>query len=198
MTAQDYEPSDAGEEELEIEEADLEELEELDLVGDLPAGREERDDQMKPGPSARSGEPPNILEHACKVYAMELVSGEFVRGSGTGRSYLRLWNNEDIDKARVMGTVVQAFLSNDGSYCALTLDDGTETVRVKGWREDAKMMESFRPGQIVDVIGGVREYDGEVYLSPITIADIADPNWEALRELEIYRFRKVKKSDLQL
>jgi len=189
------EPTGDEEEEWDEEELDsLEELEEMDLVGEVGTGSEE---ERTPS-AATPEEPPEILEYAAKVYAMELVSGEFIKGSGSGRSWLRMWNGDDLDKARVMGTIVQSFLSNDGTYCALTVDDGTETVRVKGWRDDAKRMSAFQPGEIVDVIGQVREYNGEVYLSPMSITAIEDPNWEALRELEIYRLRKVKKNDLQL
>jgi len=181
----------------EIELEGLEELEEMDLAGEIKASGEEA---AEAGPvRAGSAEgPANILGYAPKVYAMELASGEFVRGGGSARSYLRMWNGEDVEKARLMGTIVQKFVSNDQNYCAITIDDGTETIRIKGWREDAAAMLPFEVGQIVDVMGYVREYDGEVYLSPISIARITDPNWEPLRELEIYKLRKVKKNELRL
>jgi hypothetical protein len=195
MVEYEKEGPGAEQEEIDLEEIDLEELKELNLVGEVG---QEADGGDQPDTPTSPPEPPNILDYSAKVYAMELVSGEFIRGTGTARSYLRLWNGEDVDKVRVMGTIVQTFLSNDGNYCALTLDDGTETIRVKGWREDARMMEAYAPGGMVDIIGGVREYDGEIYLSPIAINGISDANWEPLRELEIFRLRKVKKSDLQL
>ncbi len=193
---EDYGPMDDGEEEeFEIDELELENLEEMELKGE-GGGKSEPISQTTEASSLE--EPPDIQDHAAKVYAMELVSGEFVRGAKSDRSFLRMWNGQDIEKAWIMGTIVQAFLSNDGNYCALTIDDGTETVRVKGWREDAEYMSSFSPGQIVDLMGQVREYNGEVYLAPRSINHISDPNWEPLRELEIYNLRGVKKNDLQL
>jgi hypothetical protein len=199
MEEYDYDQEDSDQEELELDETEeesLDKLEDMELVGDVDS----RNHDEAPSEVAQTGpvEPPNIVDHAAKVYTIEIASGEFVRGTGSQRSFLRMWNGEDVDRARVMGTVVQRFLSNDGTYSALTLDDGTETVRVKGWREDAAMMSSFDVGQVLDVIGHVREYDGEIYLSPITINGIGDPNWEPMRELEIYSLRKVKKNDLQL
>ena len=194
-------PGADEQEEIELDEDEvglenLDDLEEIRLVGETRDGQEDA-----PGPSgtpAQPSEPPDIKDYAVKVYAMEIVSGEFVRGSGSSRSYLRMWNGEDVDKVRIMGSIVQSFLSNDGNYCAHTLDDGTETIRIKGWREDAQSMSSLSVGQVVDVFGGVREYDGEVYLQPIAINAIDDPNWEPLRELEIFKLRKVKRNDLQL
>jgi len=127
-----------------------------------------------------------------------VVAGEYVRVRSPGRSFLRLWSGENGEKVRVMATVVSKFISNDGNYSTLTLDDGTDTIRVKGWREDARTIDTFEVGDIVDVIASVREYDGEIYLSPLTMRKVEDPNFEPLRELEIFRIRKVKKSDLQL
>ena len=194
---------DIGQEEIELDENEvelenLEDLEEIRLVGEARGGAGDVPDQRSDLPPVEPSEPPDIKDYAAKVYAMEIVSGEFVRGSGSSRSYLRMWNGEDVDKVRVMGTIVQSFTSNDGTYCAHTLDDGTETIRIKGWREDAESMAAHQVGHVVDVIGGVREYDGEVYLSPLAINVIDDPNWEPLREMEIFRLRKVKKNDLQL
>jgi hypothetical protein len=192
----DQEEIDLDDDEVELE--NLDDLEEMRLAGESPGGGQGVGAVPTAQQPAELREPPDIKDFATKVYAMEIISGEFVRGSGSSRSYLRMWNGEDVDKVRVMGTIVQSFLSNDGNYCAHTLDDGTETIRIKGWREDASSMSSYRVGQMVDVIGGVREYDGEVYLSPIAINAIEDPNWEPLREIEIFRLRKVKKNDLQL
>ncbi len=199
MEEYDYDHRDSEQEEFELDETEdesLDKLDDMELVGEVDS----REHEEVPPETAPAGpvEPPNIVDHAAKVYTIEIASGEYIRGTGSQRSFLRMWNGEDLDKARVMGTVVQRFLSNDGTYSTLTLDDGTETIRIKGWREDATMMRAFDLGQILDVIGHVREYDGEIYLSPITINGIEDPNWEPMRELEIYSLRKVKKNDLQL
>jgi len=199
MDKDEGEPEEADPEELELE--DLEDLDEIQLVGEVRAKRDEAaggTDEARPARAPEPSGPVQVSDHAAKVYSMELISGEFVRASGSARSFLRLWNGENIDKARVMGTIAHKFSSNDGTYSALTLDDGTETIRVKGWREETKAMQPFETGQIVDVIGHIREYEGEIYLSPLSVCGISDPNWEPLRELEIYRLRKVKKNDLQL
>jgi len=48
----------------------------------------------------------------------------------------------------------------------------------------------FKVGDLIDVIGRVREYEGEVYLLPEVIARIEDPNWELVREMEVLRERR--------
>jgi len=185
-----------GTDPLDIDGIDLEELEELDEVGLV--GESDQTPQRAKVIEAGPEEAADVLPHTVKAYIMELASGEYVRVRSPGRSFLRLWSGENVEKVRVMATVVSKFISNDGNYSTLTLDDGTDTIRVKGWREDARTIDTFEVGDIIDVIASVREYDGEIYLSPLAMTKVEDPNFEPLRELEIFGIRKVKKSDLQL
>lgn len=81
--------------------------------------------------------------------------------------------------------MVRKFVNEDRSYGFLIIDDGTETIRVKTWREDVELIEQFDEGDVVDVFGRVREFGEEIYIVPEIIVRVDDPNWEILRELEI-------------
>jgi RPA family protein len=89
-----------------------------------------------------------------------------------------------------MGTVVEKFTREDQSYCTLRLDDGSSTISVRAWREDVPELTNLNLGDLLDLIGRVREYEGEVYLVPEVITRVEDPNWELVRELEIIRSRR--------
>ncbi|MEM2907806.1 MAG: OB-fold nucleic acid binding domain-containing protein [Candidatus Hadarchaeales archaeon] len=128
---------------------------------------------------------------AYKVKIWELVNGKYVRqAEGAEPSYLLTPWGQRILRARVMATIIDRYVSNDQTYAALWLDDGSETIRLKAWREDVKTVADLKIGELVDVIGRVREYEGEIYLVPETILRVEDPNWELVRELEILRARK--------
>ncbi|MHA1606275.1 MAG: OB-fold nucleic acid binding domain-containing protein [Candidatus Freyarchaeota archaeon] len=94
-------------------------------------------------------------------------------------------------RVRVMGTVVDVFKSEIGEYANLTLDDGTGTIRVKVWGEKAALLGGVSVGDVVDVIGLVRFYQGEIYLVPELIIRVSDPNWELVRELELALLPKI-------
>ncbi len=116
----------------------------------------------------------------------DLTLGEYRRSAeGTEPSYLVTPWNERINRARIMGTVVDKFMRDDKSYATMRLDDGSATIRVRAWGSDTSQLESFKIGDIVDVIGRVREFEGEVYLTPEIMLTVEDPNWELVRELEI-------------
>jgi RPA family protein len=86
---------------------------------------------------------------------------------------------------RVLATVVSRFKSDDGRYGSLTLDDTTDTITSRAFDEDVQLIESTEEGDIVDVIGRVKEYEDEKYISVESVSKIADPNWELVRKLEL-------------
>jgi len=98
---------------------------------------------------------------------------------------------------RILATIVRKFINEDKSYGFLVLDDGTETIRAKAWREDVELIEKYNEGDIVDVFGRIREFGEEIYIVPEIIIRVDDPNWEILRELEII-YDKFKRSKSEL
>jgi len=130
---------------------------------------------------------------ACKLKIEDLANGEYTRSPDSVEpSYLLTPWKEKITRARVLGTIVDKFIRDDRSYGALRLDDGSETIRVRAWAEGVPELDQFKIGDLVDVIGRVREYQGEVYLvsEPGLVIPVLDPNWESLRELEILKVRR--------
>jgi hypothetical protein len=70
------------------------------------------------------------------------------------------------------------------------LDDTTETIRLKAWREESEELAEYQIGDIIDIVGKVRQQeDGEIFIVPEDIFKIEDINIELLRELEILELR---------
>ena len=114
------------------------------------------------------------------------MRGQYTRSpDSTEPSYLLTPWGERVTRVRVMGTVVDKFVRDDQNYANLRIDDGTETVSVRAWQDAVKELDLYKVGDTVDVIGRVREYSGEIYLTPELIIRVDDPNWELVRELEI-------------
>lgn len=132
-----------------------------------------------------------MLSTAYKLKIEDLVRGQYVRSpEGTEPSYLLTPWNQHIPRARVLGTVVDKFVRDDQGYATLRLDDGSETISLRAWRENVPELAGFKMGDLLDVIGRVREFEGEVYLVPDLIFRVEDPNWELVRELEILHARR--------
>jgi RPA family protein len=130
---------------------------------------------------------------ARKVRITDLVNGKWIRREGLEPSFILTEHGNKVSRARVLGTVVGLFLAEDGNFGSLTVDDSTDTIRAKTF-STTKPVDSFAVGDVVDLIGKVREYNGEVYIIPEIITKTQDPNLELLRRLEVTREIKRLKS----
>ncbi len=122
---------------------------------------------------------------AVKARIADIASGNYVVLPGFESNYVLTKNGMQLSRVRLLVTIVDKFLSESGRYAAMTLDDGTDTIRAKAFNAVA-VFDPFSMGDIVDFIGKLREYQGEIYLVPEIIRRV-DPNWELLRELELRR-----------
>lgn len=123
---------------------------------------------------------------AKKVRISELVKGRWVKREGMEPSFVVTDSGEKVSRARLLGTLVDSFLAEDGNFGSVTLDDGTDTIRAKTFKT-VKPLDEFRVGELVEMIGKVKEYNGEVYLIPEVITRVEDPNRELLRRLELLK-----------
>ncbi len=117
--------------------------------------------------------------------AVKLRISDISQGKWNGK-YLEIQNSEIVTRARILATVVNKFSAEDRTFVSITLDDSTDTIRVKSW-DAIKLLENLASGDVVDLIGKVREYNGEIYIVPEIARKVEDPNFEMLRRLELIK-----------
>jgi RPA family protein len=123
---------------------------------------------------------------ASKIKIKDIVEGEYVKGSSRWEPNLIITPlNEKISRVRVLGTVVSRFISEDQKYGSITLDDGSDTIAARVFRSDVELIDDIKPGDIVDTIGKVKEYNEEKYINLESAKKVEDPNWELVRKLEL-------------
>ncbi len=123
---------------------------------------------------------------ARKVRVSELMNGKWVKREGMEPSFVITELGEKVSRARLLGTVFGVFLSEDGNFGSITLDDGTDTIRAKTFKT-VKPLSDLKPGDLVEVVGKVREYNQEIYIIPEIITPVTDPNMELLRRIELVK-----------
>lgn len=122
---------------------------------------------------------------ALKVRIKDITSGKFKNDGSEWESYLITPLNEKAARVRVLATVVSKFVSDNGKYANISLDDATDTITSRAFDDCVKLIENTKEGDIVDVIGRVKEYKDEKYISAESVSRIVDPNWELVRKLEL-------------
>lgn len=121
---------------------------------------------------------------AVKTDINSVNSGMFIRQDGFTPSFVISKTGQKLSRARILGTIVDVFVSQDGRYAFSTLDDGTGTIRLKVFGTITNVSE-LKKGDIVDVIGKIRMYNEETYVMPEIIYKVEDPNMIILRKAEL-------------
>jgi RPA family protein len=121
---------------------------------------------------------------ARKVRISDVMNGKWIKKEGMEPSYIETGQGEHLSRVRILGTVVSKFVSEDANFASITVDDSTETIRAKTFKT-AKPLDMINIGEIVDLVGKIREYNEEFYIIPEIVTKVTDPNMELLRRLEM-------------
>lgn len=118
---------------------------------------------------------------AIKVSIKELVDGTYVTEQENNPNYLRTAAGQILYRVNVVGIILEK--KEQGSITTFTLDDGTGTIAARCFEEN-KNVNVLKIGEAVLLIGKVRMYNQEKYLSPEIIRKISS-SWLKVRALEI-------------
>lgn len=90
-----------------------------------------------------------------------------------------------IIRVNVIANIIEKYASDgDKKYATVTIDDGTGQIRLKAFGEGADLFTDLTQGDTIIIIGVLRSYNQEVYISP-EIVKKADPKYLFIRKLEL-------------
>ena len=127
---------------------------------------------------------PKKREVARKAWIGSLIKGEFHKSEGWTPGYVE-FDGQKYTRVSLVATVVGKFLTEDGNYASITLDDGTETVRLKAFGPDVLKLKDLHVGEVVRCIGKVRMYNEETYIAPEIVRQLEDPHWVLVHKLQL-------------
>jgi len=133
---------------------------------------------------------------AVKTRIVDIVNGKYFSAEKEKMkaAFVVTSFGQKISRVNLIATVIDKFVSEDGNYCSLTLDDGTSLIKSKTFKEDTKILKDYELGDLILLIGKLREYNGEVYINAEATRKVMDANFEILRRFEILQeLRKKKK-----
>lgn len=126
---------------------------------------------------------------AVRASISDIINGAY--GEDNGPHVISPYGVE-LRRVVLVGFVVSRFskeASSEGKrFVSITLDDGTETIRIKVWGEDdATLLDGVKENILALVIGKIRKFDDEIYVVPEIVKEITDPNYMGLHLLERYQ-----------
>jgi len=117
---------------------------------------------------------------------IDITKGKFIRKEGLEPSYVLTDINQKISRTKVVGTIVDKFFREETNYSSITIDDDTDSIQIKTFGADTSLLEKFEIGDMIFVIGKVREYNDQNYIIPEVIKK-TEPNYESLHKLEVLK-----------
>ncbi|MFH1311041.1 MAG: OB-fold nucleic acid binding domain-containing protein [Nanoarchaeota archaeon] len=136
--------------------------------------------------------------------AYKLRIGDILIGKpvvdGERFSFLEL-GDKKIIRVNIIGNIVDKYdtgqeeRSDGRKYVFLTLDDGSGQIRLKAFGDDFDKFRNFVQGQTVVVIGMLRHWNNETYLSPEIIKEM-DSKYLLVRKLETEKDKVVNSGNI--
>ena len=130
-----------------------------------------------------------MRRHAAKkVRIKDVLEGKFFHGSKENfkESFLISPLGQKISRVNIVGSVIDKFLNEEGNFSSLIIDDGSGSIRVKAFGDRVNDLKKFEIGDLVQIIGKIKEFNNEIYIS-FEIGRKVEPNFEILRRLEVLK-----------
>jgi RPA family protein len=94
------------------------------------------------------------------------------------------FGDKKIVRTNIIGNIIDKYESDgERKYIFFTLDDGSGQIKLKCFGEEALKFKDIFQGQTVLVIGVLRNFNNETYISPEIIRE-QDPKYLLVRKLE--------------
>ena len=146
--------------------------------------------QQSPGPSYTPQTNPSQISSPSQFKrntAFQLRIGELSDGKqimdGERFHHLALYEKQ-IVRVNIIANVVDKFIAEgERPYGTLTMDDATGQIRLKAFGEDLSKIQDFNLGDTLLVIGLLRTWNNELYITPEIIRK-KDPQYLIVRKME--------------
>lgn len=134
-----------------------------------------------------------MSEQRKRNIAYKMRIGDVLKGkpvSDEGKFLFLELGDRKVSRINILANCVDKFFQEgEKKYASLTIDDASGQIRLKVFGEDIEILRNISQGDTLQVIGNVREWNGEVYLIPEIVKKV-DPQWLLVRKLEIQNSRK--------
>ncbi|MCK4996779.1 OB-fold nucleic acid binding domain-containing protein [Candidatus Pacearchaeota archaeon] len=132
--------------------------------------------------------------------AYKLRIGDIMKGvpmMDEGKFIFLELGSRKVVRINILANCVDKFIQEgEKQFASLTIDDASGQLKLKAFGEDIEPLKNIMQGDTIQVIGNVREWNGEIYVIPEVVKKV-DVRWLLVRKLEIQNARKDMPADEQ-
>ncbi len=137
--------------------------------------------------------PVPFTEQRKRNIAYKLRIGDVLKGvpmMNEGRFLFLELGDKKVVRVNILANCVDKFIQEgEKQFASLTVDDASGQLKLKAFGEDIEPLKEIVQGDTLQIIGNMREWNGELYMIPEVIKKI-DTQWLLVRKLEIQNTRK--------
>lgn len=125
--------------------------------------------------------------------AFKLRIGDILKGVpmvNEGKFLFLELGDKKVVRINIIANCVDKFVQEgERQFASLTIDDASGQIRIKAFGEDIEPIKNIMQGDTLQVVGNIREWNGEIYIIPEIMKKI-DTRWLLVRKLEIQNSKK--------
>ena len=125
--------------------------------------------------------------------AYKMRIGDVLRGvpmMDEGKFLFLELGDKKIVRINILANCVDKYIQEgEKQFASLTVDDASGQLKLKAFGEDIEPLKEIMQGDTLQIIGNMREWNGELYMIPEVVKKV-DPRWLLVRKLEIQNARK--------
>jgi len=130
----------------------------------------------------------NTGEIRKRTVAYKLRIGDILKGipmMDEGKFLFLELGDKKVVRVNLLANCVDKFVQEgEKSFASLTVDDASGQLKLKVFGEDIDRVKEIMQGDTLQVIGNIREWNGEIYMIPEIVKKV-DARWLLVRKLEI-------------
>lgn len=134
-----------------------------------------------------------IVEQRKRNIAYKLTIGDVLKGvpmMEEGRFLFLELGDKKVVRVNILANCVDKYIQEgEKQFASLTVDDASGQLKLKAFGEDIGPLKDIMQGDTLQIIGNMREWNGELYMIPEVIKKV-DVRWLLVRKLEIQNERK--------
>lgn len=125
--------------------------------------------------------------------AYKLRIGDILKGvpmMDEGKFLFLELGDKKVVRVNILANCVDKFVQEgEKSFASLTVDDASGQLKLKVFGEDIDRVKNIMQGDTLQIIGNMREWNGEIYMIPEIVKKV-DARWLLVRKLEIQNARR--------
>ena len=105
--------------------------------------------------------------------------------------------DKKIIRVNIIGNIIDKYEGmGETKYSSFTVDDGSGQIRLKVFGDETEKFKNFYQGQTVVVVGVVRYWNSELYITPEIMKE-TNPKYLLIRKLETEKEKAVSEKSLE-